>query len=376
MPALDLYRARVKKGELALDVAQVAAAKRLESLAAQLKSYRPGRGWFGPRKPPRGLYIWGDVGRGKSMLMDLFFAAAPVTAKRRVHFNAFMVETHARIHELRGLDARTRSKRPEYVRDAGDDPIAPVAHAIANEATLFCFDEFQVSDVADALILGRLFEQLFARGVVIVATSNTAPQRLYEGGLNRQLFLPFIALIERRLDIVELNGPLDYRLQRMEGMPLYMTPLGREADAAMDSAWHRLTDTAKGEPRTLTVLGRALHVPQAANGAARFSFDDLCMQPLAAADYIAIAQAFSTLFIDRIPKMGPEMRDAARRFIVLIDTLYDEGVKLVCSAAAAPDQLYIDGDGADTFRRTSSRLVEMQGRDYLKRGRGKRSSAP
>jgi len=208
-----------------------------------------------------------------------------------------------------------------------------------------------------------------------VATSNNAPSRLYEGGLNRQLFLPFIALLEKRLDIVELNGPLDYRLQRMEGMPLYMTPLGSEADAAMDSAWRRLTDTAKGETRTLAVLGRALRVPQAANGAARFLFDDLCVQPLAAADYLAIAQAFSTLFIDRIPVIGPEMRDAARRFVVLIDTLYDEGVKLVCSAAAAPDKLYIDGDGADAFRRTASRLVEMQTRDYLKRGRGKRSSA-
>jgi cell division protein ZapE len=376
MPAFDLYRARVKKGELTLDVAQVAAAKRLESLAAQLKSYRPGRGWFGPRKAPRGVYLWGDVGRGKSMLMDLFFAAAPVKAKRRVHFNAFMVETHARIHEWRNLDARARARRPEYVREAGDDPIAPVAHAIANQATLFCFDEFQVTDVADALILGRLFEQLFARGVVIVATSNTAPSRLYEGGLNRQLFLPFIALIEKRLGIVELNGPLDYRLQRMEGIPLYMTPLGSEADAAMDAAWRHLTDTAKGEPRTLMVLGRSLRVPQAANGAARFAFDDLCAQPLAAADYLAIAQAFSTLFIDRIPKMGPEMRDAARRFAVLIDTLYDEGVKLVCSAAAPPDQLYTDGDGADAFRRTASRLVEMQTRDYLKRGRGKRSSSP
>ncbi len=375
MPAFDLYRARVKKGELTLDVAQIAAAKRLESLAAQLKSYRPGRGWFGPRKAPRGVYLWGDVGRGKSMLMDLFFAAAPLTTKRRVHFNAFMVETHARIHEWRNLDARARARRPEYVREAGDDPIAPVAHAIANAATLLCFDEFQVTDVADALILGRLFEQLFARGVVIVATSNTAPLRLYEGGLNRQLFLPFIALIENRLDIVELNGPLDYRLQRMEGMPLYMAPLGPEADAAMDTAWRHLTDTAKGEPRTLTVLGRSLRVPQAANGAARFTFDDLCAQPLAAADYLAIAQAFSTLFVDRIPKMGPDMRDAARRFVVLIDTLYDEGVKLVCSAAAPPDQLYTDGDGADAFRRTASRLVEMQTRDYLKRGRGKRSSA-
>jgi cell division protein ZapE len=297
-----------------------------------------------------------------------------VKAKRRVHFNAFMVETHARIHEWRGLDHHARTRRPEYVRDAGDDPIAPVAHAIANEATLFCFDEFQVTDVADALILGRLFEQLFARGVVIVATSNTAPERLYEGGINRQLFLPFIALIEKHLDIVELNGPLDYRLQLMEGMPLYMTPLGPEADAAMNAAWKRLTDTEKGEPRTLTVLGRRLAVPQVANGAARFSFDELCAQPLGAADYLAIAQAFSTIFIDRIPRMGEDKRNEARRFIVLIDTLYDDGIKLVCSADAAPDKLYESGDGADAFHRTASRLVEMQSREYLKRARGRHTS--
>ena len=373
MPLLDLYRTRVKRGELKLDAEQERAARRLEALGSALKSYRPGRGFFGPRKAPRGVYIWGDVGRGKSMLMDLFFAAAPIQAKRRVHFNTFMVETHARIHEWRGLDHHARARRPEYVRDAGDDPIAPVAHAIANEATLFCFDEFQVMDVADALILGRLFEQLFARGVVIVATSNTAPDRLYQGGINRQLFLPFIALIEKHLDILELNGPLDYRLQRMEGMPLYMTPLGPEADAAMDAAWDRLTDTKTGELRGLTVLGRKVPVPEAANGAARFSFDDLCVQPLGAADYLAVAQAFSTVFIDRIPMMGSEMRNEARRFIVLVDTLYDEGVKIVCSATSPPDKLYEEGDGAGAFRRTASRLVEMQGREYLKRGRGKRA---
>jgi cell division protein ZapE len=374
MTLIDLYHAKVRRCELKRDAEQEAAAKQLSSLANALKSYRPGRGFFGPRKAPRGLYIWGDVGRGKSMLMDLFFANAPVKPKRRVHFNAFMVETHTRIHEWRSLDQHARTRRAEYVRDAGDDPIAPVAHAIANEATLFCFDEFQVTDVADALILGRLFEQLFARGVVIVATSNTAPERLYEGGINRQLFLPFIALIEKHLDIAELNGPLDYRLQLMEGMPLYLTPLGPEADAGMDTAWKRLTDTEKGEPRTLTVLGRKLAVPQVANGAARFTFDELCAQPLAAADYLAIAQAFSTIFIDRIPRMDESMRNEARRFIILIDTLYDEGIKLVCSADAAPDSLYEVGDGADAFHRTASRLVEMQSREYLKRARGRRKA--
>jgi|HubBroStandDraft_6_1064221.scaffolds.fasta_scaffold90615_3 cell division protein ZapE len=362
----DKYRARVAKGELKLDAAQEAAANKLEALAAALKGYRPGRrGIFGARKPPRGIYLWGDVGRGKSMLMDMFFDGAPVAPKNRVHFNAFMVATHARIHAWRNLDARTRSRRPEFVREAGDDPIPPVARAIANEASLLCFDEFQVTDVADAMILGRLFEQLFARGVVIVSTSNTAPGRLYEGGLNRQLFLPFIALIRQHLDVVELNGPQDYRLSRMAGLNRYITPLGPKADAMMDAAWRALTDRDRGVPQTLQVLGRDVAVPQVTDGVARFSFGDLCLAPLAAADYLAIARAFHTLLIDRVPVMEGDMRDAARRFSVLIDTLYDEGTHLVCSAAAAPEALYPAGDGAEAFRRTASRLVEMQSDEYL-----------
>ena len=354
----DRYRALVARGELKPDAAQQKAISRLQALAAALRRYRPGRSLlFGQRKPPRGLYLWGDVGRGKSMLMDLFFEFAPAAPKRRVHFNAFMTETHARIHEER-----------EHGRSA--DPIAPVARAIASEATLLCFDEFQVTDVADAMILGRLFEQFFELGVVIVATSNTPPARLYEGGLNRQLFLPFIAEIESRLDVLELNGATDHRLHRMSGLDIYITPLGPEADAKMDAAWLRLTDTRRGEPQNLTVLGRKLAIPQAARGAARFSFDDLCRKPLAAPDYLAIAQHFHTLLIDRIPQMDAAMRNEARRFIVLIDTLYDHGTKLICSAAALPDRLYVTGDGADAFRRTASRLVEMQSADYLKRGHG------
>ncbi len=364
----DRYRARVAKGELKLDAAQEAAARRLEALAAALKGYRAGRrGIFGPRKPPRGIYLWGDVGRGKSMLMDMFFHVAPVSPKSRTHFNAFMVSTHARIHEWRSLDARARSRRPEFVREAGDDPIPPVARAIAGKASLLCFDEFQVSDVADAMILGRLFEQLFARGVVIVATSNIAPARLYEGGLNRQLFVPFIALIEQRLDVAELNGPQDYRLSRMAGLKRYTTPLGPAADAAMDAAWRALTGRDRGERRTLHVLGRKLVVPEAAEGVARFAFEALCVAPLAAADYLALARTFHTLLIDRIPVMGADMRDAARRFTVLIDTLYDEGTQLVCSAAAAPDMLYRTGDGAEAFCRTASRLVEMQSEEWGRR---------
>jgi cell division protein ZapE len=360
--------------KITLDPAQDAAAKKLEALARTLKSWRPGRRkWFGSRKPPRGLYIWGDVGRGKSMLMDMFFDKAPIAPKRRVHFNAFMVETHARIHEWRGLDAKARAKRPEFVREAGDDPIAPVARAIAAAAALLCFDEFQVNDVADALILGRLFEQLFARGVVVVATSNTAPGNLYRGGLNRQLFLPFIAMIENRLDVVEINGPQDYRLLRMKGINSYITPLGPDADRAMDEAWVKLTGTTKGQRRNLAVLGRTLEVPEAAGGFARFPFDALCARPLAAADFLEIAHHFATVFIDRIPVMGSEMRNEARRFMSLIDTLYDEGVHLVCSAAAPPGMLYVAGDGVDAFRRTSSRLIEMQSEDYLMRGHGRRS---
>jgi cell division protein ZapE len=369
-PSLMLNRPTAK---ITLDPAQQAAAARLDALSRALKSYRLGRKpWFGPTKVPRGLYIWGDVGRGKSMLMDMFFEKAPIAPKRRVHFNAFMNETHQRIHEWRQLDAKARAKRPEYVREAGDDPIAPVAHAIANEAALLCFDEFQVTDVADALILGRLFQQLFERGVVVVATSNTAPKHLYEGGLNRQLFLPFITMIEERLDVIELDGPLDYRLTRMKGVNAYITPLGPEADRAMDAAWLKLTGIEKGRPHALALLGRTLQVPEAEGRVARFSFADLCVKSLGPADYLALAQEFATILVDHIPVMGSEMRNEARRFILLIDTLYDVGVQFICSAAAPPDKLYTAGDGADAFRRTASRLVEMQSEEYLKRGHGKR----
>jgi cell division protein ZapE len=358
MTLFNRYRAAVSRGELKDDAAQRRAAEKLNLLARSLARYRPGwRLFFAPPPPLKGLYIWGDVGRGKSMLMDLFFAEAPIEPKRRIHFNAFMVETHARIHE-------------ERQREGSDDPIPPVARAIAEKARLLCFDEFQVSDVADAMILGRLFERLFEHGVVIVATSNTPPDQLYEGGLNRQLFLPFIAEIKERLEIVELNGPVDYRLQRMSGLNIYIHPLGREADKAMDAAWLHLTDVARGAPLKLTVLGRTLTVPQAAKGVARFSFDELCARPLAAADYLAIAHTFHSVLIDHIPRLGPNQRNEARRFVVLIDTLYDEGVKLVCSAAVAPDALYETGDGTEAFRRTASRLHEMQSEDYLKRGHG------
>ncbi len=358
------FRAAVASGELKNDGAQEAAALRLQKLANALKGYKPGpRGIFRKvQKPPRGLYIWGDVGRGKSMLMDLFFECVPLTKKRRTHFNAFMVDVHAAIHA-------------ERQKAGSADPIPPVARAFAAMATLLCFDEFQVTDVADAMILGRLFQQLFELGTVIVATSNTLPDRLYEGGLNRQLFLPFIALIDEKLDVLELHGALDYRRLRMSGLDIYITPLGREADSKMDAAWARLTDQKNGQPMMLNFLGRKLVVPQAAKGVARFSFGDLCAKPLAAPDYLQIARHFHTVLIDNIPQLGPAMRNEARRFILLIDTLYDEGTKLICSAAAAPDNLYMDGDGAQAFRRTASRLVEMQSDDYLNRGHGVHGAA-
>jgi cell division protein ZapE len=287
------------------------------------------------------------------MLMDLFFAAVPVAKKRRVHFNAFMVDIHARIHTARQAGAA--------------DPIALVAKQVAADTALLCFDEFQVGDVADAMILGRLFEQLFAGGVVIVATSNTPPQNLYEGGLNRQLFLPFIALIEDRLAVVAINSTVDYRLNRKADIAAYITPLGPDAKQAMDEGWKTLTGGAAARARDLAVLGRIVTEPLAAVGVARVSFDDLCVRPLAAADYLAIAHEFHTVLIDNIPVMGAERRNEARRFIVLIDTLYDEGVKLICSAAAEPQALYRTGDGARAFRRTASRLAEMQSADYLAR---------
>ena len=350
---IETYRARVLTGELARDPLQERAAEQLAQLARQLARYRPGRRGFFTRAepPPRGLYIWGDVGRGKSMLMDLFFSAVPLPRKRRVHFNAFMGEVHGLIHA-------------ERQKEGTKDPIPPVAGLLAARATVLCFDEFQVTDVADAMILGRLFEQLFALGVVVVATSNTSPVRLYEGGLNRQLFQPFIALIEQTLDIVELNGKEDYRRRQSGDDDLYIYPLGPLARRKMDLAWQRLTGGAACLPAQLSVLGRTIRVPAASDGVARFHFDDLCNAPLAANDYLAIARDFHTVLLDDIPVMSPVMRNQARRFVLLIDTFYDEKVRLVCSAAAPADSLYPEGDGADAFRRTASRLVEMQSDAY------------
>jgi len=368
MTPIEQYRALLRAGKLKPDAAQAKAAEHLDRLYHALQAYRPrGAGWFhfGRQQIPRGLYIFGDVGRGKSALMDLFFESVEGVRKRRVHFNEFMAETHRFIHEWRTLPAAQTRARPEYVRGAGEDPIAPAAKRIASEAPLLCFDEFQVTDVADAMILGRLFERLLASGEVIVVTSNTEPDRLYEGGLNRQIFLPFIAMIKAHFDVMELNGPLDYRLDRMAGLHIYNMPLGAGADRAMDEAWQRLTDTQRGCPLVIDVLGRRLIVPEAADGVARFNFEALCGKPLGPADYLALADSFHTILIDHIPQLGAENSDEARRLTLLIDTLYDRHVRVICSAAARPEQLYMTGDNAVAFRRAASRLLEMQSVDYL-----------
>ncbi len=372
---IERYRALVAKGDIRHDPAQEFAAEQLQLLHNRLSQRRPnGRGLLSrlngrSRTPaPRGLYLFGDVGRGKSMLMDLFFDQAPVEPRRRVHFHAFMIEVHAAIADWRKLDPRQRSRQPHYVRGAGEDPIRPVARAIAQSARLLCFDEFHVTDIADAMILGRLFEALFAEEVVIVATSNRAPDALYEGGLNRHLFVPFIEMIKARLDVLHLDGPEDYRLARLGGAPVYHTPLGPEADAAMDAAWRRLTDCSRGRPHDLIVQGRTVTVPEAARGVARFAFAALAEQALGAADYLAIAARYHTVLIDHIPMLGAEDQSAARRFVTLIDALYEKRVKLICSAAAEPAALYSEGVGAFEFARTASRLVEMQSADYLALG--------
>jgi cell division protein ZapE len=357
----DLYAARLKAGLLP-DPAQAMAVARLDRVARDLAH---GPGLFGGRKAVRGVYLWGAVGRGKSMLMDMFFEAAPAKRKARVHFHEFMLQVHAFIFEWRKLSHAERKKHPAHVRDAGDDPIAPAAKHWADQADLLCFDEFHVTQIADAMILGRLFDQFFDRGVTIVATSNRAPSALYENGINRQLFLPFIKRIEEELDVVELKAARDFRLDRLSAAPVYYAPLGPAADAAMDEAFARLTAGAAVTPDVVDVSGRKLNVKRHAAGAARFTFEELCAKPLGAADYIALTRRYHTIFLDHVPKMTADQRTWAARFVTLIDSLYEARTKLVMSAGAQPDDLYPAGDGAFEFQRTASRLHEMRSTDYL-----------
>ncbi|MEG9861608.1 MAG: cell division protein ZapE [Parvularculales bacterium] len=368
MTPIVVYDQLVTSDCIEVDVAQAATVARLEALHNALGRYGKGKRFGVPgfrrrSQPPKGLYIWGGVGRGKSMLMDMFFDTAPLTNKRRVHFHAFMAETHERIFTWREGEKSSRGS-------GGGDPIAPVARDIAHEAALLCFDEFQVTDIADASILGRLFSHLFDLGVVVVATSNRAPEGLYEGGLNRQRFLPFIDLLHDHMMVLELDGDTDYRLNRLGGRPVYFSPLNEAAVVAMDEAFERLTGGTPPMVMTAEVKGRTLTVPCAAMGAARFSFEELCARPLGVADYGALASRFHTLMIDGVPVLAPEKRNEAARFVSLIDILYEHGSKLVMSAAALPEAIYPAGDGSFEFRRTASRLAEMQSVAYLERGHG------
>jgi cell division protein ZapE len=364
----DRYRQKADAGLITYDPAQAAAVELLAVLANRLKDWEPrkARFLFGrPEPAPEGLYLYGGVGRGKSMLMDLFFETAEVPKKRRVHFHAFMQEVHASVARWRTLTPAQRKQEPGFVKGAGEDPIAPVAKMIANEAWLLCFDEFQVTDIADAMILGRLFEHLLARQVVVVATSNRHPRDLYHNGLNRQLFVPFIAMLEQHLELHALDGPRDWRLARLEAEPVYHTPLGVGAAAAMVRTWNRLTQGAEPRPVSMLVQGRNWMVERAAAGCAWLDFEDICGKPLGSADYLAVARQFDTVLLENVPLLTPARRSEAARFRTLIDALYEAKTKLVISAAAEPSRLYPEGDQSFEFERTASRLFEMRSRDYL-----------
>jgi cell division protein ZapE len=369
------YAAGVAEGKVERDAAQLALVDALAQLEARIVEHRLARkssslGWlFGAGRssqeaPIKGIYIYGDVGRGKTMLMDFFFDASPVVRKRRAHFHEFMIDVHERVHAF-----RQKMKLGEH---AGEDAIRLAALELAQEAWLLCFDEFHVTDIADAMILGRLFAELFERGVVMVATSNVSPDELYKDGLNRALFVPFIAMIEDHMKVVRLAARTDFRLEKLAGMPVWHIPADAAADVALDGAWRRLAGGHNGGAQELALKGRTVHVPRAAMGVARFTFHDLCEQPLAAADYLRIAREYHTVIVDRIPVMSFDTRNAAKRFIILIDTLYDMNVKLIASAAAEPEALYTADEGfeAQEFKRTASRLVEMRSQAYLARPHG------
>jgi len=359
------YRALVEDGELQADPAQARIAASLQRVYDELAAGGRGRGGlFRKPEPAKGLYIFGGVGRGKSLLMDMFFDAAPTARKRRAHFHDFMQEVHKQVFRWRNLSPKERARQPEYVKGAGDDPLAPAAQRIAQQAELLCFDEVQVTDIADAMILGRLFEAMFDFGVVMVATSNRAPEDLYQDGINRPLFTPFIDLLRERLEVAELTGADDYRKRCLDGAPVFFTPLGARADAAMEAAWRKLTAGAHVRAETVPVNGRAVTVPAAALGAARFAARDLSAEALGPADFLAIARRFHTVFLDAIPRLAPDKRNEAKRLVTLIDALYEHRCNLVASAAAGPEDLYPSGDGAFEFERTASRLMEMQSAAY------------
>ena len=364
---LPAYQEMIANHSLAADPAQAMTVDRLQDLWERLRGYDPkpvsanGGGLLSrlmrlrhtEEYVPTGLYLVGEVGRGKSMLMDLFFDTAEVARKQRIHFHHFIQNVHARIHAYR------------KVHPDASDPIPPLADQIAAESALLCFDEFQINDIADAMILGRLFQALFDRGVVVVTTSNTAPDELFKGQPGRDAFLPFIGLIKQRLEILVMEGAHDYRRERMRGLRTWLVPADEMSRRELDKAFLRLTSGSAIRPVTLTVMGRKLVVPRAADGVARFDFDSLCNTALGAGDYLAIAANFHTLVLDGVPRLSPDNYDQARRFIVLVDTLYDQRVKLIASAEATPDQLYQRGENATMFERTASRLDEMQSETWI-----------
>ncbi|WP_117195019.1 cell division protein ZapE [Rhizobium terrae] len=366
---VEELKALTASGTLSADAAQLDVAARLDHVLTCLRETGPAKkksalGWLfakGSGRPRviRGLYVHGSVGRGKTMLMDMFFKKAPTTKKRRAHFHEFMADVHNRIHEHRQKLKRGETKQA--------DPVPPVAAALFAEAELLCFDEFSVTDITDAMILARLFTELFELGCVLIATSNVAPENLYRDGLNRGLFLPFIALLGRYVDVATLDSPTDYRMQKHASLPVYVTPLDGRADAAMEAAWHQVTEGRKAEPVEIPMKGRSIHVPAAAGRVARFDFSDICGKPLGASDYLAIADRFDAVFVEHIPRLGPEKRNETKRFINLVDAFYDHTVRLYVSAASAPEDILLERRGTEGFEfdRTVSRLFEMRSPDYL-----------
>ncbi|SFO71892.1 cell division protein ZapE [Cohaesibacter marisflavi] len=364
----DLYDSKVRHGDIDEDADQRALAVRFDQLLEKVSEKRLSRktsslGWLfakrQPVEPVRGLYIWGEVGRGKTMIMDLFFEVAPVKRKGRYHFHEFMRNMHARIKQARADIASGKIK--------GDDPIKPVADALCQEMRLLCFDEFSVTDIADAMLLGRLFSRLFADGVVVVATSNVDPDLLYKDGLNRQLFLPFIALLKERCEVVRLSSRTDFRMEKLGGQPVYLFPKNAETEASFQSMWETVIEAPRAPSDAVENQGRSIHVPEAYHGMARFSFEDLCVRPLGASDYLRLCEVYHTIFIDGIPPFERSMRNEAKRFIILIDTLYDNHVRVIALAKVSQFDLAQNMNGTEAFEfdRTASRLTEMQSDEYL-----------